>query len=477
MKQIGSARHRQLRELRSTRFAISEHPLTVKFQLFFNRKVLPLLELDGYKVEQKHNLLAHMIHSLVVTRKRGGCVADSRDTAKPDVRLRCELWDLIVSKKLATKCLGSEASGKVTRYAATDALIKLRKEYSLEFLVDLNLKRNSELDRATAHGLVYLHTGKIDPATGEPLERSRQKLGIPFKHLSTPVGLEMVREIEDSVEAFNLNNVRGHCWEFYVTDPVTGRQHVSPLNPCLRQIHCGSWYRAVRFYSWSELSGQSLSKDERQTILIDGKPVTELDFSASQIRMLYHLRGLDPAGDLYRPERILPTAYKSKLTQERRDLLRDLVKRATLICLNVKSRKTAYQSIRHWLNEHPERSYLWTIIKDVEETNIKGVVSRIVLAHCDKSDEWRKWDGEKYRSKFGIGDLFFQTTGLQMMTEESKIMRQLMILFTQARKPALMIHDGLVCKVSDAKFARKAMISAYQLMLSTNFCPQIKTSF
>jgi hypothetical protein len=466
-----------LRDIESSRFAISEHPLPVKFLLFFEKKVLPLIELPGYNLDAKRHFAMHMVHALIMAQKRNRCVADSRDTSDPDVRLRIAVWDAICEAGLAIMARGSESSGKTTRYAASEKLIKLRKRWGLESLVDLDLKRNSELDRATPHGLVYLHTGRLNQATGEPLPSKHRKVGIEFKCICTDEGLAWIRNVEDTVEAFNRNNLQ-HTWMFVRTDHCSGRQYSEPLNPCLRQIHCGAFHRAVRFYSWSELSGQSLSKAERKTILIDNEQVAELDYSASQIRMLYHLRGLDPKGDLYRLERVLPTAF-AKASKQEQATLREFVKRATLLCLNVKSQKRANSSVGHSLKElePQQRKYVRRAVREIEETDFKGVVERIVNAHNHPADSWKEWNGKAFVSRHGIAYKFFQESGLEMMTVESNIMRVMLQAFTNAKKPALMIHDAVVCKVSDVEFTKSVMTVSYQNSLCTDFLPVVKRAF
>jgi hypothetical protein len=464
-----------LREFKSYVFAVSRHPIPFKFRLFAEAKVLPRLHLKGYKRAKKQELAICLLHSLVVAYKRGACLADVADTGEAGVRMRVELWNAILAAKLAIKCTGSESAKVLTRYYATKKLLALRKKWHLEVLVDVELQHNTDLDRATPHGLVYLHTGRIDLVTGKPLPAKDRKQAIDFKHLCSDLGIEMLRSIEDTVEAFNDNNLR-HSWKFYVTDPDTGRQRSSPLNPCLRQIHVGQFFRAVRFYSWSELSGQNLSKEERKTILIDGEHVAELDFSASVIRMMYHLRGLDPQGDLYRPERIFRESYADASIDEQHTL-RKFVKQVTLICLNVKSRAAARSSVGKLLKEHEDRETLWAAIRGLEGTDIKGIVRRVAGAHKDKADKWYLRNNGKAKSQYGIADQFFSGIGLQMMTEESKVMKRLLTAFTKAEEPALMIHDAVVCKVSVVKFAKKAMTKAYQQLSTTDFLPVIKRSF
>ena len=472
VKAVPDSKNQHLRELKSHKYTGStDHPLPYPFRLYFRDKVQPLLKLKGYKRREKQELAAWLVHALIVAQKCGATVSDSRKCSKPGVRQRVEVWDAIESAGLCVKSVGSEFSKKSTRYYATPKLTKLKEKWKLETLVDLDLQRNSEVDPSTAHSLVYLHTGHIDLATGEPLLGKNKKQAIDLKRTSSEIGLNMVQALENVVEAFNENNL-SHAWMVKIVDPETGRTRSEPLNPCLRMIHCGAFYRAMRFYSWSYLSGQRLSKEQRENILIDGEPVTELDFKASILRIMYHLRGFDPKGDLYRPKLIFPKSYKKASVAERK-ILRGFVKDATLRCLNVQSRKKAHSSLGKLLKEtnRTDREFVLSAMQK-DGLDIAGVAASIVSAHA--IDQQTLFNGQ---TQCGIADLFFRGEGLKFITEESKRMRLLLQIFTKARKPALMIHDAVVCKRSDAKFAKRAMIDAHQAMFTTLAVPGIQREF
>jgi hypothetical protein len=103
--------------------------------------------------------------------------------------------------------------------------------------------------------------------------------------------------------------------------------------------------------------------------------------------------------------------------------------------------------------------------------DIAGIVDKVVSAHS--IDEWTS-NGVK---QYGIADQFFCGAGLKMISEESKRMRVVIQCFTDAKKPALMIHDAVVCKRSDSEFAKRAMTEAHQCMYTTEFRPVIKCEF
>ena len=190
--------------------------------------------------------------------------------------------------------MGSENSGKVTRYRATPKLLELKREWELPLLEDVHLLRNTELDIPVHHALVVLHSGKKDRLTGRLPPVDDQKHLIPFgeeiealaqrdgngkpypeavKH-----GFEYLRVYEDEIERINRSNTR-HGFQAWTTDPKSGREGVFPVNVCMRQVHVERFHRAARLYSFGELSGQNLSKETRPTMKIDGEPTAELDFS------------------------------------------------------------------------------------------------------------------------------------------------------------------------------------------------------
>ena len=49
------------------------------------------------------------------------------------------------------------------------------------------------------------------------------------------------------------------------------------------------------------------------------------------------------------------------------------------------------------------------------------------------------------------------------MTTDGRNMLRILSAFADAGKPALGIHDAVVCRQSDAKFAEETMVDAYYL--------------
>jgi hypothetical protein len=67
---------------------------------------------------------------------------------------------------------------------------------------------------------------------------------------------------------------------------------------------------------------------------------------------------------------------------------------------------------------------------------------------------------------------FFKGLGLQLMTIESTIMLDILDKTTAAGKPALGIHDAVLCRREDENFVKSVMVSTYRT--HTGFDPVVK---
>lgn len=466
--QVGQS---DLRSLDSHRY--SEGRLTADFEAFASEKLLPRIKFDGYKRDEKQRAAVQMLHNLVETGLKGAAVADSRGDHSEGAAFRKRVWDAIIAAGLARMQPGSELSKKVTRYAATPELLRLRERWELRFLVDLDLRRNSELADPTDHALVVVKSGKIDPATGDLLPPSEQKKPISVSDYirahaqpgddgkphpqAIENGMNYLRHEEDVIESINQSQLR-HTWTATVISPETGRPITCPVNPCLRQVHCGKMFRAVRYYSFGKLSGQGFSKELRRTIKIDGEPVAEFDFSGMAPRMLYHRARLDPVGDVYQPERIFPKFYESASVEEANEV-RDFVKRLTNICLNVSNRSQANSSAGNALAVHPYNPLIRSALQGDGFRSPIEVLDAIERVHDER-----------------VVEKFYTEVGIDLMTTDGRIMLRILMAFRDADKPILAIHDSVVCKRSDSQFAQEAMRYAYRFFFWSHE-PVIKQSF
>lgn len=478
-----------LRELDSRPY-YPEERLTAKFQTFFEKEIWPLLKPlhRGYKLEEKKEVATQCIHSLIGTGLTSTTVADSRDFHKD--QLRIEVWDVLVEKGFCKMGLGSESSKKVTRYYASSYLLRLRENWELKLLVDLNLERNTELAEPSRHALVVLYSGKKDLMTGKTLpdEERHQPLSIRKRIKATPhvyrryrkdgritvdpgaleVRLNFFRKIEDTIEAINRENLK-HTWiakSIHTTE--LGNIITFPVNVCLRQIHSGGLFRCMRLYSWGDFSGQSLSKEQRKTILIDSEPATEVDSSCNQIRLAYHFCRIDKRGDIYYPEKIFPRYYSfENVSDASLDIVRGFVKICTIIMLNTSNKITAIKAIGKKLRNDENTRFLTNLIFKVEQTTVSGILERIVKTHPKKvANCFFTEDKDEWGRNFGT----------QLMEAESYIMFQVLEkLVIQEKIPALAIHDALVVKEEDVERAEEVFTETYHKIV--HFKPVLKRKF
>lgn len=469
--------------------------LPKRFLRFRDEVILPRVKLPGYKLFEKVELLGHMTNQLIKTCAAGRCVRDSRDNSSRGfggAKVRKSVWDSLVKAGLANMHTGSEFSGP-SRYGATDELMKLKKHWSLGLLENTRLKRNTELLVATQYAPVVIKSGKRDPATGKLLPEEEQHRPLPFDNFVAPLAhagksirkavvswldasqginrdlardmpcMELPRRflfhskeffsgIESEILRVNGMNAK-HAWEVDAVHPQTGRKFT--FQPCvgLRWVHTGGeLFRAARLYSCGELSGQNLGKDARVKMRIDGHPVCEFDYSCLHVRILYHLKGLDPSGDLYRPRRVFPVCYADANRAERK-LLRDVAKLATNRCLSVKSRGKANSSVGNFIYKHPKKQFLFDCLKR-EGIRVSGIVDRIVAAHPK------------------LEDYFFKAVNLELMTRDGWLMLNILRALASKNVPVLAIHDSLVCRVNDARLVRDTMLEQYKQQF--HFYPTLK---
>lgn len=459
----------ELRELDSIIFDPDKPPPKF-FKAFFRRYVLPRLTIPGrYKLDEKQAIATTIAFALVHTGLKDFTVADSRETSNAGVRARVQLWDAFVKADLARRCLGSESSGHRTRYQATPKLLTLRRQWREKQIGPFDaIKKSSEVFDPTDLTLVEIRSrAGFDPSTGRLMPRCKKPWAVkPIWEQE----INLMQSLEDSIERINRSNL-GHIWQAFWTNPKTGRQTMFQPDIRLREVHAEKLFRANRLYTCGPFGAQNLPKSIRRGILIDGEPGTEFDFSGMDTRLLYHRVRLDPdrEQDIYVPEKIFPRLYGfENLGDDRKQVLRDFVKRVTNICWHVGKREQAHSSVGKLLREHDEARYLRQAIYQIEKTNPKDIVRRVEAAHAEVAKRFAEQLPD-------IGTPFFTRYGMELMGLDGSIMRHILLAFADAQKPVLGIHDALLCKQSDAEFAIQTMYESYfQFMM---FEPVIRRVF
>jgi hypothetical protein len=223
-------------------------------------------------------------------------------------------------------------------------------------------------------------------------------------------------------------------------------------------------WRYTRLVGYSPLSIQSLPKEQRKKLLIDGEPATELDYCEFDLRQLYNWHGIDISKetDAYKPEIILPKFYtSSKATEKNKQLIRKFIKTVTNICLNTKSERSAISAIKKKeLDVHKKRPLLRRILHKVEDCyTSKELVQRIKSAHAEIASE------------------FFKGVGASTMAIGAGMMIDILWeLIAKRNIPAYGIHDAVLCRRSDRKLVRTVMRRKYRLY-HAGFTPKIEKEY
>lgn len=160
---------------------------------------------------------------------------------------------------------------------------------------------------------------------------------------------------------------------------------------------------------------QTLSKADRATITINGQPVVECDFSGMHPAILYAEAGLPIPDDLYDIRGVPPS-------------MRQYVKLALLILINAKNYDSARAAIQGRIGS----------------VNADSLIQKILAHHHP------------------ISKHLYSNAGVRLMNVESDIAEQVFDSCIQSNTPVLGIHDGFICKVSDAGKVRAGMVAAFK---------------
>lgn len=445
-----------LRDLESWRFA--EQEVQEEFYHFVHDVIWPKLSglHKGYKLAAKKEIATQVTLNLIKASLTEKVVADGRGK-KNGSGLRIKVWDSLVDAGYARMIRGSEKSGLVCRYQSTNELLTLRRIWRLDMLENLGLQNNSDTTKPSRHALVVLQTNGEDKKLISIREWILSRCPRDPNNMSAPDpkavenGLSYFRDVEKSVNEINQENLK-HTWTAH-TFSEFGTKILFQPNVCLRQVHSNQLFRAVRFYSWGALSGQNMSKAQRNTIKIDGQQAAEIDSSCHAIRMLYHFAKIDERSDLYKTEQIFPKH------PQHRELLRSFVKIATNVCLNVNAESKARLAVSNALRQHPDREILNEVIEATFKDRTIGLLRKMIEIHPAK-----------------VSEKFFTEIGLELMTTDSKIMHSfLRRLVVDKKRPCLAVHDSMVVKVSDVDEAAETYSECYYKFLTKD--PVLKREF
>jgi len=156
---------------------------------------------------------------------------------------------------------------------------------------------------------------------------------------------------------------------------------------------------------------QSLNEEQRAKILIDGEETCEVDYSACNIRMLYHLEGLEYKSN---PYKIVNSDSWMQL----------YIKKMFHILINAKSLPNSIAAYRKYVND---------------ETLTNDVQSELKL----NAWELAKTIMEKHKK---IEKYFNTGVGVKLQYKDSRIAERILKHFTRKHIVCLCIHDSFIVK-------------------------------
>ena len=203
--------------------------------------------------------------------------------------------------------------------------------------------------------------------------------------------------------------------------------------PSKRRFSKTYWRLGGRFYG-SEV--QNLPKELRAYVTLNGETVSEPDFSAMHLRMLYHRRGLELPPDLH------DSPYDFGAGKEFNKL-------AVLIVINCAPQKDPIKAIRQEFRENTKlmEKYGRQILKDAF---IKQLVGNFREFHS------------------AIAEDFLTGVGLELQNLDSMIMADILTQFLDKEVPLIPVHDSVVVPQSYEDEAREVMKKAYSEHMGFN---------
>ena len=166
-----------LRDAESSTFLARAIPIKLRDDL--DSRWLPLLRLDGYKQKEKletqRDVARQCLHNLILSGLPGGTVADTRSTSNAADRMRIGVWKVIEAAGLLIACIGSDNSGKLTRYQATEKLLTPYREWAASELVSVSRERTVGSSKASWQSLIMLKVeGQNECQSTLPKVRTRR---------------------------------------------------------------------------------------------------------------------------------------------------------------------------------------------------------------------------------------------------------------------------------------------------------------
>ena len=203
----------------------------------------------------------------------------------------------------------------------------------------------------------------------------------------------------------------------------------------LRRIFNVDFEHGGRFYGGIENMPSGL----RSKITIGGHSTVELDYSAYQLRMLYHMKGHQYTKDAYAVAR----GYREEL--------RPIYKIIALAALNAENEQACLKGIR---NELRKDTTYTDMIGRITDARIRPLLTNWVNAHAP------------------IKEYMYSGVGLQLQRYDSDIAAGILSHFQRKNVLVLSVHDSFLIESCREKELRREMRKIYKAKFG--FYPVIK---
>ena len=181
---------------------------------------------------------------------------------------------------------------------------------------------------------------------------------------------------------------------------------------------------------------QTMPKEFRKDIFIDGEPTVELDYAAHHIRIPYHQEGIDYREDPY-----------LALTDDPEE--RSIFKKLLLIALNAETEKKAVRGFRDACISAAKKMNIALTNK-----NICGLLERVRATHNQ------------------IAGYINSGAGCRLQNLDSQITEAILMRMTDMAIPCLPVHDSYIVPRQHEDRLRDVMVGEYKAVLG--FEPVIK---
>ena len=203
----------------------------------------------------------------------------------------------------------------------------------------------------------------------------------------------------------------------------------------VRRIFNRDFDHGGRFYGGIENMPSVL----RPKITIGGQPTVELDYSAYQLRMLYHMKDINYRKDAYAVAR----GYREEL--------RPIYKIIALAALNAENEQACLKGIR---NELRKDTTYTDMIGRITDARIRPLLTNWVNAHAP------------------IKEYMYSGVGLQLQRYDSDIAAGILSHFQRKNVLVLSVHDSFLIESCREKELRREMRKIYKAKFG--FYPVIK---